>query len=90
MDRDSTNAVYQARALRTIASLSNRSLLDIGVSLVLSSPYSYLISVLAAIRSAQGVKTLIVSLSKAFVGPIATLSTTVFYSIVVEILGNSG
>ena len=35
-------------------------------------------------------KILIISLSKAFVGPIATLPTTVFYSIVVRVLGNSG
>ena len=34
-------------------------------------------------------KILIISLSKAFVGPIATLPTIVFYSIVVEVLGNS-
>ena len=78
-----------ARALRTIVSLSNRSLLDIGVSLVLSSPYSRLILALAAISSAYRVKTLIISLSKAFADPIAALPTTVFYSIVVGVLGNS-
>ena len=33
---------------------------------------------------------LIISLSKAFAGPIATLPTTIFRSIVVGILGNSG
>ena len=60
------------------------------MSLVLSSPYNRLISALAAIRSAWEVKILIASLSKAFVGPIATLPTTVFYSIVVGVLGNSG
>ena len=60
------------------------------MSLVLSSPYSRLISALAAISSAYRVKTLIISSSKAFVGPIAALPTTVFRSIVVEVLGNSG
>ena len=90
MDRNSTNTMRQARALRTVVSLFNRSLLDIGVSLVLSSPRSYLISVLAAIRSAQEVKILIISLPKAFTDPIATLPTTIFYSIVVGVLGNSG
>ena len=52
MDRNGANTIRWARALRTVASLSNRLLLDIGVSLVLSSPYSRLILVLAAIRSA--------------------------------------
>ena len=51
MDRNNTNAVRWARALRTVASLSNRSSLDIGVSLVLSSPYSRLISALAVASS---------------------------------------
>ena len=51
-DRDGANTIYWARALKTVVSLSNRSLLDIRVSLVLSSPYSRLISVLATIRSA--------------------------------------
>ena len=60
------------------------------MSLVLSSPYSRLILVLAAISSAYRVEILIISSSKAFVGPIATLPTTVFYSIVVGVLGNSG
>ena len=64
-------------------------MLDIGVSLVLSSPYSRLISALAIISSAYRVKILIISLSKAFVGPIAALPTTVFYGIVVGVLGNS-
>ena len=50
-DRDNANAVRWARALRTVVSLSNRLLLDIGVSLVLSSPRSRLISVLAAASS---------------------------------------
>ena len=90
MDRDNANAVYQARALRTIASLFNRLLLDIGVFLVLSSSYSRLILVLAIISSAQGVKTLIISLFKVFVGPIATLPIAVFYSMVVRVLGKSG
>ena len=65
-------------------------MLDIGVSLVLSSPYSYLILILATIRSIKGVKILIISLSKVFTGPITTLPTTIFYSIVVGVLGNSG
>ena len=47
MDRDNINTICWVRALRTIASLSNRLSLDIEVSLVLSSPYSRLISVLA-------------------------------------------
>jgi hypothetical protein len=59
------------------------------VSLVSSSSYSYSILVLAAISSAQGVKILIVSSSKVFIGPIAALPTTMFYSIVVGVLGNS-
>ena len=82
MDRDNANIICQARALRTVASLSNRLLLDIGVFLVLSSSCNRLISALAAISSAQGVKILIISLSKAFTGPIAALPTTMFYSIV--------
>jgi hypothetical protein len=52
MDRNNPNTIYWARALRTIVSLSNRSSLDIGVLLVLSSSYSRLISVLATISSA--------------------------------------
>ena len=51
MDRDNINAVRWARALRTVASLSNKLSLDAGVSLVLSSPYSYLILVLALASS---------------------------------------
>ena len=50
-DRNDANAIRWARALRTVASLSNRLLLDIGVSLVLSSPYSRLILVLAIVSS---------------------------------------
>ena len=64
-------------------------MLDIGVFLVLSSSYSRLILVLAVISSAWGVKTLIISLSKAFTGPAVTLPIAVFYSIVVGVLGNS-
>ena len=90
MDRDNPSAIRQARALRTVASLSSRSSLDIGVFLVLSSSRSRLISVLAITSSAQGVKILIISLSKAFAGPIATLPTTIFRGIVVGVLGNSG
>ena len=58
--------------------------------LVLSNSYSRLILVLAIISSAEGVKILIISLSKAFAGPIAALPTTVFRGIVVGVLGNSG
>ena len=57
-------------------------MLNIRVSLVLNSSYSRLISVLATISSALGVKILIISLSKAFTGPTATLPTTISYSIV--------
>ena len=60
------------------------------MSLVLSSPYSCLISALAAISSAYSIKILIISLSKAFIDPTAALPTTIFYSIVVGVLGNSG
>jgi hypothetical protein len=60
------------------------------VSLVSSSSYSRLISVLAAASSNWGVKILIVSLSKVFAGPTATLPAAVFYSMVVGVLGNSG
>ena len=60
------------------------------MSLVLSCSYNRLILVLAIASSALGVKILIISLSKAFAGPIATLPTTIFYSIVVGVLGNSG
>ena len=58
--------------------------------LVLSSSYSRAILVLAVASSAWGVKILTISLSKAFMGPIAALPATVFYSIVVGVLGNSG
>ena len=50
-DHNNTNTVRWAKALRTIASLSNKLSLDIGVSLVLSSPRSRLILVLAAVSS---------------------------------------
>ena len=52
MDRDDINTIRWARALRTVASLSNRLTLDIGVLLVLSSSYSRLILVLAVVSSA--------------------------------------
>ena len=90
MDRNNANAIYQARALRTVVSLSDGLTLDIGVSLVLSYSRNRLISALAAVSSAQGVKILIVSSSEAFTGPIAALPAAVFYSIVVGVLGNSG
>ena len=60
------------------------------MSLVLSSSYNRLILVLAVVSSVKGVKILIISLSKAFAGPIAALPATIFYSIVVGVLGNSG
>ena len=58
--------------------------------LVLSNSRSRLISALAVASSAWGVKTLIISSSEAFAGPIAALPTAMFYSIVVGVLGNSG
>ena len=51
MDRNNANTIRWARALRTVASLSNRLSLDIEVSLVSSSPYNRLISVLAIASS---------------------------------------
>ena len=70
--------------------MSNKSLLDIGVSLALSSSYSHLISALAATSSSLGVKTAIILLFKVFKGPAAALLAAVFLSIVVRVLGNSG
>ena len=58
--------------------------------LVSSSSRSRLILVLAAANSAWGVKTLIISLSKAFADPIAALPTTIFCNIIAGLLGNSG
>jgi len=52
---------------------NNDLLLDIGVSLALSSSRNYLI----------------ISLSEVFKGPTATLPTTVVRGIVVGVLGNS-
>jgi hypothetical protein len=52
VDYNNPNTIYCARALRTIVSLSNRSLLNTRVFLVLSSSYSRLVLVLAAISSA--------------------------------------
>jgi len=68
---------------------NNNSSLDIGVSLASSSSYRRLISVLAAISSAWGVKTVIVSLLEVVKGPTAALPATVFLSMVVRVLGNS-
>ena len=59
------------------------------MSLALSSSQSHLISALAAISSAWGVKTLIVSLSEVFAGPAAALPAAVFHGMVVGMLGNS-
>ena len=58
--------------------------------LVLSSSRNHLILALAAISSAWGVKILIISLSKAFTGPTIALPATMFYSIVVGGVRNSG
>ena len=60
------------------------------MSLVLSSSYSCLISALAAVSSAWGVKIVIISLSKVFKGPTAALLAAIFYSMVVGVLDNSG
>ena len=51
VDYNDANTIHWAMALRTVASLSNRLSLDIGVSLVSSSPCSRLILVLAAASS---------------------------------------
>ena len=78
------------RAIRTIVSLwvSNCDLLlpNIRVSLALSSSYNHLILVLAAIRSAWGFKTVIVSLSKVLEGPAGALLATVFWGIVAGVV----
>ena len=58
--------------------------------LVLSCSRSRLISALAAASSAGGVKTLIISSSKAFAGPTVALPTAMFRGIVVGVLGNFG
>ena len=50
-DYNNANTIRWAKALRTVASLSNKSSLDVGVSLALSSPYSRLILVLATASS---------------------------------------
>ena len=86
---DFNDVVCWARALKTVVSLSNGLSGVAGVFLASSSSHSHLISALVAINSAWGVKTLIVSLSKVFAGPTAALPT-IFRSIVVEVLGNSG
>ena len=52
MDYNNANAIRWARALRTVVSLSNRLILDIGVSLVLSYSRNRLILVLAVVSSA--------------------------------------
>jgi len=68
--------------------VSNNSLLSIGVSLVLSSSQSHLISVLAAASSSWGVKTATISPLEVFVGPAAALPAAVFLGMVVGVLGN--
>ena len=77
-----------ARALRTVASLSNELTLDAGVSLALSSSQSRSISVLAAVSSCWGFKTLTVSLLEVFKGPTAALPAAIFLGMVVGVLGN--
>ena len=61
-----------------------------GVFLALNCSYNYLILVLAAINSAQGVKTLIILFLEVFKSPIAALLTTIFLGIVVQALDNFG
>ena len=68
--------------------MSNNSLLGIGVSLVLSSSRSRLISALATASSSWGVETATVLLLEVFVGPAAALPTAVFLGMVVGVLGN--
>jgi hypothetical protein len=62
---------------------NNDLLLDIGVSLALSSSRSYLISALAAVSSASGVKTVIVLSLEVFKGPMAALLAAVFLGMVI-------
>ena len=64
-------------------SLFNKLLLDIGVSLALSSSYSHLILALAAVSSSWGVKTVIVSPLEVFNGPAAALPAAVFLNIII-------
>ena len=71
-----------------MASLSNKSLLDAGVSLALSSSYRRLISALAAISSSWGVKTAIVSPLEVFDSPAAALPAVVFLGIILVRLYN--
>ena len=86
---DFNNVVCWARALKTVASLSNGLSRNAGVFLALSSLCSCLILALAVVSSAWGVKTLIISLSEVFVGPAVALPAAVFCGIVVGVLGNS-
>ena len=68
---------------------NNDLLLNTRVSLALISFYSHLILALAAANSAWGVKTVIVSLLKVFKSPTAALPVTVFFGIIIRVLGNS-
>jgi len=88
-DYNNTNAVHWARVLKTVASLwvSNDLLLDIGVSLALSSSQSHLILVFTAASSSWGFKMVVVLPSEVFTGHAAALPAVVFLSIVVP-LGN--
>ena len=61
-----------------------------GVSLVLNSSCSHLISALAAINSTWGVKTVIISFLELFEGPAAVLLTAIFLGMVVRALGDFG
>ena len=62
------------------------SLSNTKVSLALSGSYNYLISALAAANSAQGFKTMIVSLSKVLEGPARALLATMFQGIVAKVV----
>ena len=57
-------------------------LLDIGVSLALSSSHNHLISALVAMCFAWGFEAVAVSLSKVFAGPAVALLAVVFWGIV--------
>ena len=58
------------------------------MSLALSSSCSHLISALAVVSSSWGVKTVIVSLSEVFKGPIASLLAAIFFGIIIVVLYN--
>ncbi len=78
------------RAARTVASLwvsdCDLSSPDVGVSLALSSSCNHSISALAAVSSAWGFKTVTVSLSEVFAGPVAALLAAVFWGMVAGVV----